>query len=146
MFETMDHAVAQKALDEIAKAMLAVAPPEWQSLRLQYSTAGTVARTLGWFSVPSGAEHRMMELPDDAWAFEDLREATYQQGKGAWYIATVLVHVDGRYEVDYDYDTRPDIGFNVHPETFVDDLEDFPRDEALRPQWLTDMVAASGGG
>ncbi|NHC12931.1 hypothetical protein G9H71_03965 [Motilibacter sp. E257] len=68
----------------------------------------------------------------------------YQQGKGAWYTARVGVTPDGRLSIDLDYDHEPQWRFDVVPETYVEDLEMFPRDEESLPGWLKEKVRQSG--
>lgn len=128
----MDHAAAQAALVAILTAMRSSAPGPWQSVRLQLRVAGVVSEVEAWVTGADGREVRMQQAPSLGVSDYDLREATYHEGRGAWYVADIKLFGDGRYEVDYDYDARPRIGQSLDPRLFIEDLEEFPRDEEHR--------------
>lgn len=80
--------------------------------------------------------------PDLSLLFKELREITYSMSpnKGAWYQATLQVDSDGEFNIQYDYDKKPDFTYEPDSSKYIDDLEKFPREESLVPQWLKDIV------
>ncbi|MGI4895826.1 MAG: hypothetical protein ACRYF3_12010 [Janthinobacterium lividum] len=73
-------------------------------------------------------------------AFWELRQALYQEGRGAWYSAKAVVTRDGGIIIDLDYDNEPQWHRPVVPLTYVRDLEMFPRDLEHQPEWLREKI------
>jgi hypothetical protein len=77
---------------------------------------------------------------------KSLREELYKLSpdKGAWYSAYFTVDSTGKFQTNFDYESKPDFSYTPDIKKFVDDLKTFPRDEALVPQWLREIVGGSG--
>lgn len=128
----------------IADALVAGAPGNWVTVRAMYLVAGKLSEFEGGARTADGQDV-WLDLPETvATSFEALRRLFYQQGKGAWYTATFLLQRDGTMSLDLDYDPESAWDIPAMPETYVEDLEMFPRDEAAQPQWLRDKVRGAG--
>jgi hypothetical protein len=69
-------------------------------------------------------------------AWHRLREVMAEQpGRGAWFTTTVRVSTDGRYSFDFDYDNEPDWHIRPLDETYMADLEKYPRPPDQIPAW-----------
>ncbi|WP_436487468.1 immunity protein YezG family protein [Chitinophaga sp. ARDCPP14] len=75
---------------------------------------------------------------------KSLREQMYRlsPGNGAWYSAYFTVDNTGKFQTEFDYDNKPEFEYTPSNEKFIDDLKTFPRNEALIPQWLHDLVGS----
>ncbi|MCX2429262.1 MULTISPECIES: immunity protein YezG family protein [unclassified Pedobacter] len=71
-----------------------------------------------------------------------LREELYKlsPNKGAWYTCIITVTSDGKFNIDFDYDEKPEFKYDPSPDKFIDDLKVFPRDKDLVPEWLNDIL------
>ncbi len=95
--------------------------------RLSYRTSGATSTADVWYSDASERELRLdpfryneFERPMRA-----LRRATYVDGAGAWYTASVQVRRDGAFSAEYDYDRKPDLPTPPSPRTWAADLMQF---------------------
>ena len=130
----------------IGRALMDAAPAGWAELRGIYARAGKTAEWRASSLMQDGTE---VDLDGVSWDFgkalKALREQLYQQGKGAWYTARVVITPDRRLSVDLDYDNEPQWRFDVVPGTYVEDLAMFPRDEATLPEWLKSKLRQAEG-
>ncbi|SHE67415.1 immunity protein YezG family protein [Pedobacter caeni] len=80
--------------------------------------------------------------PDLSLLFKELREITYSMSpnQGAWYHAALQVDSEGEFNIQYEYETKPDFTYEPDNSKYIDDLKKFPREESLVPQWLKDIV------
>ena len=74
--------------------------------------------------------------------FKELRETTYDlaAGKGAWFHAAIKVDPNGKFNIQYEYEKKPNFTYEPDSSKYVDDLKRFPREESLVPQWLKELV------
>lgn len=68
-------------------------------------------------------------------AFKRLRELMATQGRGAWLSAVLTATSDGKCTFDYNYNDRPDWITHPSDESYIADLEAFPRPAELVPDW-----------
>lgn len=130
---------------QIGQGLVAAAPPGWVELRMTQVQVGKAGQTLHRAVLTSGEEHgRWSTAMDVGEAMYELRRLTYQPGKGAWYTAVVTVTSSGSISFDFDYDGEPEWDIEVVPESYVEDLEMFPRDEEHRPAWLREKLELAG--
>ncbi|MFN8356710.1 MAG: DUF600 family protein [Spirosomataceae bacterium] len=78
--------------------------------------------------------------------FTNLRQemAKINEGKGAWYIAKMEIQKNGKFNIQFDYDNKPDLSFEIPDEVFIEDFEQFPRDEKYIPDWLREILVRYG--
>jgi len=132
--------------ERIGRALLDAAPEGWAELRTDYVRAGRTAEYQCWALLADGSARDLGRVsPDLSKALKGLRVLLYQQGKGAWYTARIVVTPDRRLSVGLDYDNEPQWRFRVVPETYVEDVEMFPREESALPQWLKEKLRDAGG-
>lgn len=73
----------------------------------------------------------------------ELREAmfTVSPEKGAWFYMRMVIKADGKFDVNFDYDTKPEFSITMDDTDFVKDYQRFPRDKAIMPTWLLDILS-----
>lgn len=73
---------------------------------------------------------------------KSLREQMYllTPGNGAWYSASIKIDNIGKFQTNFDYDSKPEFEYTPSNEKFIDDLKTFPRDESPIPQWLHEII------
>lgn len=69
-------------------------------------------------------------------ALEGHRNASYRDGKGAWYSATVNVTAEGSMDAKFDYDNEPAWTRDIPSHLYVSDTNKYPRDPDVTPDWL----------
>lgn len=107
----------------------------WASCTVEYRKAGRVAESQVRLTSADG-ETEIIESPlPMVTALKRLRELMASQGRGAWLSATVTAKPDGKCSFDYNYDARPDWTVQPTDETYIEDLEKYPRPAELVPAW-----------
>ncbi|GAB4002291.1 hypothetical protein GCM10028807_60640 [Spirosoma daeguense] len=73
---------------------------------------------------------------------KQLREAMYRQNpnKGAWYMLILEIKSDGKFNIDFDYDNKPDFGIEIEEKRYFWDWQKFPRDKESTPTWLQKII------
>ncbi|WP_412162916.1 hypothetical protein [Curtobacterium flaccumfaciens] len=88
-------------------------------------------------------------------AWKDLRVLMSDANHGAWFTGRLQVESSGAYRFDFDWDTEPqwpvqvDLDGNivqserVETQQLRDDLQRYPRDAEIPPEWLIQRLAAN---
>ena len=84
---------------------------------------------------PSGVMQQMAEL----------REGMYQEGKGSWFTANLVIKRPGRYSIDYDYDNQPDFFPPLNAHLYALDFDYFSRTPENTPAWLKRKLDKAAG-
>lgn len=74
---------------------------------------------------------------------DELRAVMYKSGAGTWYSMEYTIDiVDGRANgsTSFNYEDMPAWDMTPVPLTFVEDLQEFPRDPQHIPAWLTEQI------
>lgn len=70
-----------------------------------------------------------------------LRETMCRENKGTWISLTMTLSSSGHMDIDYNYDKRPDFGFDVSAHDYTLELQRFPRADDLVPAWWRECIA-----
>lgn len=125
----------------IGQALIGEAPAGWVALNTVCRRAGNLEESETTATMDDGTIVSVWNASVDfSLAFDELREAMHREGTGAWYTAVVTVTRDGRITFDFDYDSEPAWDISADPQTYVEDLEMFPRDLAHQPTWLREKI------
>ena len=123
-------------IQELGQALVAASPEGWQQLTY-------LARVIGALNddmlAVQGADGQVgqVPVPDGARAAaEALKERCYQEGKGTWLSMIVSVHHTGKVDIEYNYDTEPDLTREPSPLAYAQELERYPRAEGVLPDWI----------
>jgi hypothetical protein len=129
----------------IGRALIEDAPSGWERVEMVYWQAAKTGGSQERVTLADGSTKWLAHVGRDYdRAVWELRQALYQEGKGAWYTARGVVTRDGRIELDFDYDNEPQWDAPVVPLTYVEDLEMFPRDLEHQPEWLREKIREAG--
>jgi hypothetical protein len=121
--------------------LLAVAREGWQELELSFRSTVVVDTATLWCTGADGSRSRLMPPGGAMDALGKLRERMYVEDKGSWFTARMRIIPPGRFTVDYDYDGEPEFVPPLTPDTFVADLQHFPRAPEHIPSWLAEKLA-----
>lgn len=107
----------------------------WTSCIVEYRSTASMAESLVTLTDSTGASKVVRSPIDMIMAFMNLRELMASQGRGAWLSATLTATPDGKCMFDYNHDARPDWMVQPTDESYIADLEKFPRPAELVPIW-----------
>jgi Immunity protein YezG-like len=121
----------------IANSAVTNLPEEWQTARITIYMVSTRSHLEAEYTTQPDSEPVSFRSDRDAIrAFKELRKLTAQPGKGAWYGAVFTVDRAGKFDVTFDYDTKPAFPGGIEDESYLKDLEAFPRDPEYIPEWM----------
>jgi hypothetical protein len=126
---------AQELLTAVGRSLARSGPEGWRELELKISAAGGMTRTRVSATRADGSIDQDCELDDDCDdTAAELREAMYQDGKGAWYNARLTLDSSGQLDADFDYDAPPFDG-EADPDLLIEDQRLLSRDKTKLPDW-----------
>jgi hypothetical protein len=132
-------------MTEILDLLVEDVPDGWQGLDFSLATAGSVSTADLIARGDGGAAVQVIDFsPMLFMRLMELRTLTAQPGRGAWFTCRITVHQDRSLDIDYDYDSRPEIDPAPAPESYVEDLGIYPRDGEHIPDWLSRELEAAG--
>lgn len=131
----MVNAAAQDLLTVVGESLARSAPEGWIQMKLRITAAGGMTRTTVTAQRADGTTDRKRVLDDDgADAAAALREAMYEDGRGAWYYAYLTLEHSGELAAEFDYDNRPFDG-DAETDLMLEDQRLLPRSQDLLPEW-----------
>ncbi|MFC5997809.1 hypothetical protein ACFP6A_03595 [Quadrisphaera sp. GCM10027208] len=132
---------------QIFNAFRAAAPEGWTVGHITYLCAGKTAEYQALATMPDGRKVGFGRIPRTlSKAFRALRDSMYRPGRGTWYTATATLYPDGRFSLDVDYDHEPQWDSPTSPGHYVEDAEQYPRDEKHTPDWLRQRLTEATKG
>ncbi|RSN43871.1 hypothetical protein [Actinomadura sp. WAC 06369] len=136
----------QEALTEVGKLLLSTAPANWSEIRYSIHALACFAKSLIEAKLETGENIRLRPPMSMGTRMLELRTAMYRPGQGTWFSANYVITKPSDYTVDFDYDSEPNFSpdafhFEPTPETYVEDLGFFPRDEEHIPDWLYNKIS-----
>jgi hypothetical protein len=77
--------------------------------------------------------------PNFVW---QLREAMYETApnKGAWYSMDMQINKNGKFDIKFDYNNKPNFSIPIEELDFIRDYEKFPRQGEIIPDWLNKIL------
>ena len=131
---------AEQLLEQLYEIIALSTPLKWQSIRVPVLSTVLTSMWTGYVQMKDGT-HRSVALQNVfSERLDQFRGACYEPGRGTWYSATFDLDVDGARQVRLDFDEKPEWRAWPHPQTFVRDLEFFPRDDEHMPDWLREQI------
>ncbi len=124
-------------ISEIGGQLVEKYGTEWSELRLVTRALGVMAEEDVWIEgVSSGTVRRSPPLGTSR-LLSELRRVMATPDGGAWYSMTLTIWPDMRAKARFDYDSEPAWrGFAPAYNSFVRELERFPRSEDKLPSWF----------
>lgn len=135
-------------IQEIGSLIAGGAPGDWTQVVLDVKAVGSYGEAICHVTDRDGTV-RTASTPDGLQPLVlELRSVMYRSGAGTWFSMTFMViatsPTSARSETAFNYDDMPDWHSVPAPVTFVEDLQQFPRDSANMPGWLTEQVELAG--
>lgn len=120
----------------VVRALFESLPREdWTECTVEYRSTVSMAESEVRLTNSAGVSEIVKSPINMIMAFKNLRELMATQGRGAWFSATPTAAPDGKCAFDYNYDAQPDWTVQPADETYIADLEKFPRPAELVPAW-----------
>lgn len=131
-----------RLVNEVAALVLDSLTPPWDRAVLEFRALSYSAEH--GLDIYGGGTVLEDFAPDDSLhLLFELRTVMYVPGAGTWFSVEIEVTPDGRTQTRFNYDEEPAWTLPRDDETYVDDLERFPRDEENQPDWLRQKVASA---
>jgi hypothetical protein len=134
--EPMPPPEQEEVVRNACLALLDEAPADWK--RIQFEFYSTVGIDSAEFKITrqDGSTFKLQPPMAVMEPLGDLRSGMYQEGKGSWYTARIVIDPPGRYSVEFDYDNEPAFEPPLVPGVYALDFEHFPRTPEHTPDWL----------
>ncbi len=90
-------------------------------------------------SVSFRDEYGRLVFPDTTW---QLRELMYNLAteKGAWYSMEMTILPSGNFNLQFEYEIKPEFSIPLSDLDFIKDFQKFPREKAYIPEWLDEIL------
>ncbi|MDE3719889.1 hypothetical protein PWG71_00695 [Nocardiopsis sp. N85] len=129
-----------RSLRRIGTALLDAAPEDWIKLRLVYAGLADCESIHLEALLPDGAGVGCVPPLSLLAEFRDLRAGMARPRAGTWYTVYYDLERPARYRVRYDHDNEPDFDEPRDNDSYLSDLEHFPRERAHMPDWLLERL------
>lgn len=130
----------EEVVQEVAGVMLSIAPAGWQKLELVYrSTVAVDAAEI--LATTTGEPERIPVPMKISSRMSSLREGMYEQDRGSWFTARLVLEPPGKYQIEYDYDGEPTYVPPLTSGAYALDFQYYPRSEEHTPDWLREKLA-----
>ncbi|MET8757344.1 hypothetical protein [Lentzea sp. NPDC004782] len=131
----------EEVVQNVCAALVGEAPAGWQQIRFEfYSTVGIDSARFE-ITAEDGSEVKLAPPMSAMDPLGDLRTEMYEEGKGSWFTARIVINPPGSYSVEYDYDNEPAFKPPLQADVYALDFEHFPRSEENTPEWLRAKLA-----
>ena len=109
---------------------------DWSTIRLFYGKVGQIAEGTSE-CVDMNGDVRYASVPKEARrALELLKVASATEDHGTWLSVTVtIVRETGQFNIQYNFDEKPSWDIEPQPESYLLDLERYPRPADEIPEW-----------
>lgn len=124
----------------IARDIEGEVEPGWDSLRYQVDAVGNVTSDLIYVS-RGPAEERVYAPDEMPETLQQLKKLMHTAEGGTWLSLSMTISAAKGLDVDYNYDNRPDFGFDVSAHDYQLELERFPRAQGSVPGWWRERIA-----
>ncbi|SHI78426.1 hypothetical protein SAMN05421803_10277 [Nocardiopsis flavescens] len=129
-----------RSLRRIGTALLDAAPEDWTKLRLVYSGLVDCESVHLEALRPDGSGVGCVPPLALLHEFRQLRAGMSRPGTGTWYTVYYDLERPARYRVRYDHENEPHFDEPRDNDSYLRDLEHFPRDRAHMPDWLLERL------
>lgn len=118
------------------------APVDWSQVMITYRVVGDYSEFVAMVRRATDGELSLWDPPAEVKSLlDDVHDGMYRRGRGTWF--EVVAHVNLNSTVDYRYvwDDEPSWdGDGPSLGALVRELEDYPRDESMVPDWMVQRL------
>jgi hypothetical protein len=133
---SMSASQQDELLAEVGRILASAILDKWEEIRFTFSGVVDVSMPTMTVLRPDDSVQTLTPPRKASRLMRELREGTYQPGRGAWFTARYVIEQSGKHRVDYDYDNEPVLDFVLANSAYAADLARFPRDRRHLPAWL----------
>ena len=134
--------IKEDLITKIGHSLMNSAPfSDWHKITFKYHQVSNWAQ--GFLFYFNNSEQGVWASSSDVSVFVNkLRKqmAQEQNKKGTWYEMKMEINSAGKFKIDFEYDIKPDFGFEILDETFIADFKMFPRKAEYIPAWLKEIL------
>lgn len=121
---------------QVGRALLTVAPPDWQRVRAEYRSVGRHIEVDVLVTGPDGTTLPVRPPMEVVEGLGRMRQGMYRPGRGTWISAVYLLEPPSSYSAEFEPDAEPRWRRLPPPIGFQDELRFYPRAEEHIPDWL----------
>jgi len=133
------------ALRRVGLAVHRMMPRGSVRAEFDFSEVGGVrVASVGFFD-EAGHESSSPDTDEAGAAASDLRRLMYRAEVGSWFSARFRVTAAGKLGTSFDFDHRAPHAW-IDDQTYLDDLESYPRPAEAIPGWLAAVIASRSAG
>lgn len=135
----------QEILNSIGRSILEQGPDGWSRIEFSYKKVGGAA-TGGIYVIREDGTSELFGSSKEVFSLSRrLRHGMYMEGRGTWFSLKYNIYPPGKYNVEFNYDKKPDFTFSPGPQDYVDDLKAYPRSPEEIPEWLQVELERAAG-
>ncbi|GAA1469281.1 hypothetical protein NE857_29780 [Nocardiopsis exhalans] len=142
----MEPEERNRLLQKVGSLILDSTENGWQEIVMDFAACHRLSTYSVAADYPDGSVTDP-DLPDELIdSLRGLREGMHRSPAGTWFSLRYAITSENQFHVDYEYDDKPDFGFEIAFSNFLRDLEKFPRDEENIPGWLREKLLRAAAG
>ena len=129
-------------IEAITQAFAQAAPDDWVEINVEIQSLTELTDIQASATMESGEEQSyfIADIGLQESAYDNIVKlrrvmAALNGDRGAWFTMTLAIDSTGKYSAGFDYDNKPDFGYEPSDESLLDDLETFPRSPEFYPEW-----------
>ncbi|WP_149204619.1 hypothetical protein [Actinotalea subterranea] len=127
-------------MQDVGRQFFEAAPQGWANGSIVYRRVGKTAETQATAQAADGTPLTVVMGRPVLRALRELRAAMARPGSGAWFTAVARFTSDGRMTWDFDHDHEPEWVTGISPLHYLQEQEEFPRDQEHTPAWLRERL------
>ncbi|WP_152529208.1 hypothetical protein [Nocardiopsis chromatogenes] len=131
-----EHPVVEDAVRQIVELL----PEGWVEAKFRFDALWGYAEGVGRVVKENGDSEIFRGTVSLIARLHDLRNGMYEDGKGTWYGMMIEIGNSGHYSTKYNYNFKPKFNHEPVVATYVEDLQQYPREDVLIPDWLRQLL------
>jgi hypothetical protein len=132
----MGQAEQDRLTRQVGRALLTVAPVNWQQVRAEYRSVGRHIEVDVFVTGPDGTTMPVRPPMEVVEGLGRMRQGMYRPGRGTWISMVYLLEPPSSFSAEFEPDVEPRWRRVPPPVGFQDELRSFPRAEEHIPDWL----------
>lgn len=136
----LDPIEQQEILKEIGGEILGEHPEKGERLVYERMEVAGYGSSILTAEYENGDSEQLDSLVSLLAMCDRLRYGMYQEGKGTWFSMKYVITRPSRYNVEFNYEDRPEYQFAPDSVLYAEDLKQFPRDPENIPEWLQEEL------
>ncbi|GAA4427263.1 hypothetical protein GCM10023169_27010 [Georgenia halophila] len=128
-------------LQRVAQGLVNAAPAGWTRARVLARMIGKRGEIVAAYTDEEGNQKALTGLPADVGrAMAEIRQASYEEGKGTWLAALVTLERGGKLTLNIDRSSEQKWTKPPEPGDYTEDLKRYPREAENIPDWMREKL------